>query len=368
MKSNDDCEFIHHAQSVSLRNSHLDIKINTTSGCWDSLTFTPLDMQILDVGHASIPVEVGLDQSWLPGDDGWQVKEVNCSRDAEGVHCVLRLCCTNVEVYDSYTLQRNEPILARKAKVIYGGRDEKTFWGVLFRLPAISLGNKEECDVIAPGQSTLSRIPFYRQAAIKAHRPILKDIQHRLGHGRTPVGPLEPCPDITPGIVGIHNRELNFSVISWFYSWEDTAALSTEGFGDSLGITHHHRVEGWADLDREYTCGTQYIVLLRGEIRDALTFIRSTWSKLGVHTPPDKSIHSGDTTIFETSVQMEGGLARFSRKLPHLRDMGINMLYLLPVWLGTKVTDALYAADHALTYRLDPAWQRIRVPHRIISY
>lgn len=362
------CEFISSAQSVTLKNAHMAISIDTASGLWSSLTYLPLNMEVLDKGHACPPVMIGLDREWLPAGGRWQVVDIDPRRDPEGVHCMVHLRCGDMEVHDSYTLRPDRPLLERRTTAIYHGQAEKTFWGTLFRVPPITLGESGDCEVLAPGQSTRSRIPFTQQAAIEGHLPTLHATRCRLGEGRTPLGPLEPTPDFTPGVIGIHNRKSRISFMSWFYSPDDTTTVSTEGFGNSLGITHHHRVEGWANIDREYTCGIQYIALLPGDIPDALRFVQSTWAELGVSTPPDRSIRPGELSLYETSAQMEGGLSRFARELPRLQTMGINLIYLLPIWLGVPVTEELFQDDHALAYRLDPKWQRNRVPHRIISH
>ncbi len=351
---------------ILLSNASLSLSIEARTGNWTNLTCKALDRDILHHGHKRVAIEVGVDRRWLPGPEGWQVEDIETSSDRVGVHCTLLLRSGKLLLRDSYTLRHDRPLLVRSARAVYSDTDCPTFWGMLFRLPAISLGAPEECLVLAPGQSTPSRLSFVQQAALPAKQPPLSDTKDRQGIGVTAYGHLDPAPDITPGIIGIHHHET--SLMCWFYSNLATATVATEGHGDALAITHHHRVEGWAQTGDEFSCGSQYIALTQGSIEDALGGVRRMWAELGVVRPSDSRLTPGDTAIYETSARMEGGFARLAERLPGLRSLGIDTIYLLPIWLGTQVTADLLADDRALAYRLDPRWQSKRVPHRIVSH
>ena len=352
--------------AIRLQNASLSLSIDAHTGMWRSLTCKALGKDILHHEHGQSAIEVGIDQNWLPGREGWLVEDIETSSDRAGAHCTLLMRSGNLLLRDSYTLRHDRALLIHSARVVYQGTDCPTFWGMLFRLPAMTLGAPEECLVLAPGQSTPSRLSFVQQAALPARRPPLSDMKDRHGIGVTAYGRLEGGPDFTPGIIGIHHHET--SLMCWFYSNQDTATVATEGYGDALAITHHHRVEGWAQAGGEFFCGSQYISLVQGSIEDALGEVRKTWAELGVVTPGDSRLTPGATAIYETSARMEGGFARLAGRLPGLRSLGIDTIYLLPIWLGTQITPQLLADDRALAYRLDPRWQRIRVPHRIVSH
>lgn len=352
---------------IRVFNSLISLEINSTNGIWEELKYLPLNLSIL-AGQQRPAIEIGLDKTWLPGQAGWQVKQINCFSDAKGAYCNLLSGCSEIDVWEYYTISVNEALISRRIKAIYRGESEKTFWGALFRLPAVSLGDEKDCCVLVPGQSTNSRVPLAEQAVFDEYPQPLDDLNYRYGIGKTPFGPLEPVPDFSPGVVGIHNSQKKVSILSWFFSQNDTASVATEGFNNGLAVTYHHRVEGWANIDREYDCGTQFITIQPGEISDGFAFIRSSWSAIEGISSPEKPGELTDALIYETSAQMEGGISEFSKKLPGLQKMGVNIVYLLPVWLGAEVTPAVFSSDRPLGYRLDPRWQQKRVPHRIISH
>lgn len=367
MTANQICFCTQSTGQIKLSNPLISLTINSQTGNWEDFIYLPLNLSIL-AGQQRRAIEIGLDQNWLPDQMGWQVKQIDCHADDKGAYCNLLLQCSEIDVWDNYTISSDQALISRKIKVIYRGNKKKTFWGALFRLPAISLGDAKDCVVLVPGQSTISRIPLAEQAIFDQYPQPLDDLKYRQGIGKTPFGPLESTPDFTPGIVGLHNSQKKMTLLSWFYSKDDAASLATEGFLNALAVTHHHRVEGWADVDREYECGTQYIAIQTGSIGDAFDFIRSSWSMIEGIQPHRRSIDTGHSLIYETSAQMHGGISRLSEKLPGLQKMGVNFIYLLPIWLGIQMTPQVFASDRPLDYRLDPRWQRKSVPHRIISH
>lgn len=358
-------------EQVELYNADLRLVLDAKTGQWREFTYLPLDLPLL-AGQPRPALQVGLNREWLPGESGWQVKRIDCRADDKQVFLSLLLTCGDVDAEDRYILSADQALIRRDAKVLYRGAEKATFWGALFRLPAVRPGDPAGCTVLMPGQSSRSRIPLAEQAAIDSWPQPLSDLKSRQGIGCTPYGFLETAPDFTPAVVGVHNAKKHLGVICWFCPREDAASVAAEGFENSaLAVTHHHRVEGWAHKDREYACGTQVIAIQPGDISDALAVVRSGWAELAGLESYNRSagtVAPGQTAIYETSAQMEGGIHKLAEKLPALQKMGVNMLYLLPIWLGVRVTPEVFAADRHLAYRLDARWQRSRVPHRIISH
>jgi hypothetical protein len=241
-----------------------------------------------------------------------------------------------LKLYDQYVVCGT--LISRQIRIENVSLDERRIYGLRMLAPNARVGRAETCFFEAPGNSVRPHVPF---AVAAAHRPGVLPRQFfapDLYEGQA----LELSPVQGSGLLALHNapapgRNENETLLCWYSSSTEVAFPYIEGIADNPAATavslgHDIRLAGWLPPEATLSSGTQYLALLREDWSQALTTIRDTLPLRKTHPTEEQAAWLRDATIYETHPALFGGFRRMIEVLPHLIDLGITTLLLLPMW------------------------------------
>ena len=234
-----------------------------------------------------------------------------------------------LELVDEYRVHPDR--VERSLRVTNRSPRELQLVGVRMLLPGLSLGPVGECRVEAPATSLRPRLAL--EAALRRKREdawttdLAPAAKERWGRG------LEDAPDVTPGLLAIHNPRRKLSFLVWYHS--EIEAGTPLLFGDESGLTLGHEVglAGWLAPGGSLSAGVQSFCLGRGDWASMLDVFRPHYERVGI-LPPLYGTSPGwvrRAAVYEVHPGQFGGFRGLTRALPRLRDMGFTVVYLLPV-------------------------------------
>lgn len=155
----------------------------------------------------------------------------------------------------------------------------------------------------------------------------------------------------------LHNASRQLSLVANTYSDEEHAwAEVTEGKG-AIRVDGLLAVVCRAEQNKVLDVGTQFIAVADGDLGAALRACHRVYDRVGLRPPTATqdqaaraiiySAHPGGT--IDSGFQDVGGYSQFAKLLPSLRDLGVNVLWFLPIWKGpVYAPDDYYALDERL--------------------
>jgi starch synthase (maltosyl-transferring) len=221
--------------------------------------------------------------------------------------------------------------IERRLTVVNTSSTELQLTGVRLNLPGLRLGSPVDCRIEAPATSLRPRLPMAGFFGIPENAPCPPGLSpaavERWGVA------VEDAPDATPGLLAIHNHRLAMSFLLWYHSLTESG--SARFFGDNPGVTLGHQVglAGWLAPGAGLSAGTQYLALVEGSWHQALRAFRRHYARAGIVPPSYGSPPAWvrQSAVYEVHPGQYGGFSGLSAELPRLSQMGINVLYLLPV-------------------------------------
>jgi len=284
-------------------------------------------------GLPSVSVDIG----WRPVDTELEHRS-NLLQDNT---ITLLLSLGPLSIYDQYTY--NDEVIERTITVENDSDDDVQLTGVRLTLSGVYIIDLDNCLFEAPANVIRPRLPLRRaalqqvrkSASPKEHwRPIIEPDEY-FAPGRNYVfgKAFGDAPDVGPGLMVIHNPNVEWSLLTWYVSKDEAAAPWIGGEDGVVSLGHDLSLAGWLAPGQQITGGTQYIRLHRGDYESALVMYRSYYQHTGI-TPTiyrDVDRMADLTAIYEVHPGMFGGFDGLQQALPSLAEMGIDLLYLLPV-------------------------------------
>jgi hypothetical protein len=219
----------------------------------------------------------------------------------------------------------------RRVEVTNRSSREQQLVAVRLLIPGIALGPTAECRVEAPATSLRPRLPLSAALRRRRDEPWTTDLapaaNERWGRG------LEDAPDVTPGLLALHNERRSVSFLVWYHS--ETEAGTPLLFGDAGRLVFGHEVglAGWLAPGESLAAATQYICLTKGDWGRALARFRENYDRVGIvppiyGAPPDWVRRAA---VYEVHPGTFGGFRGLTKALPYLKRLGFTVIYLLPV-------------------------------------
>jgi hypothetical protein len=270
-----------------------------------------------------VPVEVQLKgRPWRR-----PVRPPRAVRAGQGI--VLTWTVGKLELRDEYQVASDH--IERTVRVTNRSSSECQLVGVRMLLPGLALGDVDDCRVEAPATSLRPRLPL--SSALRRRRddawttewaPAAKE---RWGRG------LEDSPDVTPGLMALHNHRRKLSFLAWYHSDVEAGTPLLFGAGRTLTFGHQVGLAGWMAPGQSLIAATQVMALVRGDWAAALKSFRSHYLRVGILPAlygevPDWVRRAA---VYEVHPGQFGGFAGLTRALPALRRAGFTVIYLLPV-------------------------------------
>lgn len=215
--------------------------------------------------------------------------------------------------------------------------------GVRLRVPGVAIGAPADCRFEAPACAVRPRLPLALAARQSPEQPGA-DPQFAPGARARWFTAINDCPDVTPGLMVVHNPHytapgasgtpaLGQSLLVWYVSRVEAATALVGGDGELVDLVHQAALAAWLRPGQPVEGGTQYLLLHDGNYETALDVYRACYGRSGI-TPPlytQPPAWAGQAAIYEVHPGQFGGFQGLAAQVPTLAQMGIDVLYLMPV-------------------------------------
>jgi hypothetical protein len=232
-------------------------------------------------------------------------------------------------VHDIYRWQGRR--IERTVRVENRSSAEVQLSGVRLWLCGAGLGDVHACRFEAPATALRPRLPLaaaagrlIRQPAGREVAPAARDLW-----GYT----LGDAPDVSPGLMAIHNPQEGLSLLVWYHSETEAASPRVGGNDKTVTLGHELVLASWLGPGESVEGGTQFIELHRGPWSSALSSFRKHYRRVGIVPPlyDPAPAWVRQAAVYEAHPGPFGGFLGLKTQLERIRSMGFNVLYLLPV-------------------------------------
>lgn len=264
------------------------------------------------------------------------VKLINYeTRDVrEGKQLLIRSGVGDWVIESQYTIYPRSDVVIRDGRIIYKGRESPHISYLRFTLAGILIGKKEDCWYIIP-----SNFPPRKYKLEQEGRTIVDD--YAWSGNRCVI---------------LRNDKLNLGFITVFYSETESAGSFVREGEEGLYVTHTLYAEDILKERKELVGGSQIIRIVRGTLEETLLKEQEIYDIIGLTPPKDRPEWARKAIIYsaypggtiDSDFQDVGGFNNFTRYLPHLAELGFNVLWLLPVWPGLYGPIDYYKIEEAL--------------------
>lgn len=323
--------------SVTLHTDQLVMGWDKATGAFMQLH--PADVEENWIGHRASRTSVE-----LTVEDTYQLDNVRyvcheATVEGEAVHFTLTLRLGGLVVRDTYLV--DGWLIERRITVENAGPQEVRLTAVWLSVPGVCIGDPEQCLFEAPGNTVRPRVPF--RVAARMHRTD-STVPCEFSPGVRWERLFEGAPDSGPGILAIHNPQVQATLMTWYYGEVEPASPLIDGSGESLTLIHKIGLADWLAPGESVSGGSQYILLHRGSWEEALATRQALYLHMGTlpslyYEPPS---WVRDAVIYEVHPSQFGGFLGLAAALPHLKSLGFNTLYLLPFWSYNNLSGRMW--------------------------
>lgn len=286
-----------------------------------------------DWGAHGVPiatVDARLDARWLGKEQAARFVTHAVQETADGVKLTVSTALGPLRLHDVYTVIGS--LIVRRIGVENGDNSEVQLNGVRLIVPWARIGAPDECRFEAPGTAVRPHLPLKVAAREQLGQPpsdaFAPAARARWGWA------MEDAPDCTPGLVAVHNTVRGATLLCWYSSEVEAGSPHVNGNGAAISLIHEIILSGWLTPGETLTGGSQFILLHRGSWDEALSAFRDHYERIGILPPlygqPPAWVH--EAAIYEVHPGQFGGFRGLAEALPRLSEMGLNTLYLMPIW------------------------------------
>lgn len=231
----------------------------------------------------------------------------------------------------TYTLEGDEPVLARTMHVTNAGDERIVLRGAQYRWPAVSPG--PDAEVLFPGN-----IPMGYSALAGADEPIrpLDMAGYRPQHG----------------LAFVWSPSASRAVGGWIYSEDEYANLSVRPAAGGAAVVHDLQVLAPLEPGAQEDLAQQFLWVAHGDRDSILSTVRALHRRVGLRAP-ERSLAGLSTRVIycghpgglpEQYFTGFGGIKAMEDYLPRLKELGVDLLWVMPVFEhGDGIKWNLYA-------------------------
>jgi hypothetical protein len=336
---------------ILLTTESLRFGINRQTGALAHLS-RPGDASVVGRAATSAAVDVRLNGQWLSETTRYLSHTVE--ETEEGAALTVTVALGPLSIDDRFHLVGSLVERTVRVSMLGSTGGEWQLDGVLLTVPRVAIGLPSDCRFEAPACAVRPRLPLSLAARQTLEQPGI-DPEFAPGARARWFSAINDCPDVTPGLMIVHNsslppiaqrwrersrlRDRGQSLLVWYVSQIEAATALVSGDGRLADLNHELGLAGWlspsskSPLYRSLEGGVQYILLHDGNYPSALDAYHSYYTRTGLEPalygqPPD---WVKDAAIYEVHPGQFGGFLGLAEHVPDLAKMGINVLYLLPV-------------------------------------
>ena len=280
-------------------------------------------------GGIAGPVRLGLARALPAPALAVRLVSKRLSKDGRTLNLTMRTGPWQVQA--TYRLLAGSDVFSRRFTVRNASKRPQVLRGASHALPDLSPGRAAA--VIFPGSLPVG------------DRPV------------SGIGPAEPLkPSSQDGLVYLWSRRARRGVGAWLYSEEEYSPAVVSAGGRGARVRHNLGVQARVGPGAAETLGTQFVWLVRGGRDDVLRSVRRVHEAVKLRPPPGALDRMAQRVIYcghpggvpEKGFRGYGGFKALEAYLPTLKKMGVDLLWLLPIFEhGDGVKWNLYSPfDH----------------------
>ena len=320
-----------------LGNRFWHVSIDKKSGQWLALTPKATGQNLINSvpGGPRNSLDVRIDGKFLVDKTSPSVVRYAVSTDRFRRGTTLDVVLTvspDYELTCRYTLQPNQLRLQRSARLHRraGSGAAVKFERFDFSLPAVLLGQAKDCVFDVPG-------PFFPKTLVVPETPYDSLLNRTIG--------FHSAPDAGFGVLALTNRQTAQTLATWMNtSGETNYRPFVVGDGKQISLRHenyrYHRLLPGQTIESD----VQEIVLTAG-LPEALNQYRQG---IDATMPMDQNTPAWvkEAVILEIYPEyFKEGFKGITKKLAFYREIGFNVIYLMPHWKGGYSPIDLFAVE-----------------------
>ncbi len=241
---------------------------------------------------------------------------------------VLRWSLGDLGIIEEFLVQ--EDVVSRRISLVNRGDHTLKLEGVRLLVGRLAHGDPSATFFSAPGNNVRPRVPVSAlpEAPRARHTRFAPSAQYRWDQ------PFEPSPDMSPGLLALHDPEAAESIFVWYWSEVENAVAGISVEKGAVSLYHDLSLAAWLEPGQSVSGGTQYLMLHGGTWTDALQAYRGRLTAQGLIPlyGPEPPEWVRNAAIFETHPGLFGGFRGLEKEIPRLAATGFNVLYLMPIW------------------------------------
>jgi starch synthase (maltosyl-transferring) len=333
---------------ILLTTDSLTLGVNRQTGSLARLS-RPGSDSVLGHNAAVAALDAQLEGGWLAKPTRYLSHSVE--ETDEGVALTVNIAQGGLTIADRFHLVDSlveRTICVSLPKDTFGEvAQEAQLNGVRLIVPGVAIGAGTDCRFEAPACAVRPRLPLSVAVRQTLERPGA-DPEFAPGARSRWFTAINDCPDVTPGLMIVHNpapahsgrpeykgqaTTQGQSLLVWYVSRVEAATALVTGDGYLANLVHQSALAAWLRPGQTVAGGTQYILLHDGDYESALDAYRACYVRTGVAPPlygePPDWVR--DAAIYEVHPGQFGGFEGLTAYVPALAEMGINVMYLMPV-------------------------------------
>ena len=317
-------------KDIVLCTPHLEIGFSKKNGALTLLRPAGADESWIGHGDPIATLDARLGTHWQGAAHAARFLAHAVEKMPDGVRLTISTALGSLRLHDVYTI--SGPLIERRVVVENASDGEMQLNGVRLIVPWVCLGEVDECRFEAPGTAVRPRLSL----AVAARERLGRTPDDQFA----PAAParwglsMEDAPDCTPGLLAMHHAARGETLLCWYSSEVEAGTPRVDGNDTALSLIHEPILAGWLTPGQSLAGGSQFILLHHGSWDEALSAFRTYYQRVGILPPlygqPPAWVR--EAAIYEVHPGQFGGFRGLAEALPRLRKMGINTLYLMPIW------------------------------------
>ncbi|MGB2613368.1 MAG: alpha-amylase family glycosyl hydrolase [Phycisphaerae bacterium] len=309
------------AEPLRLENENVALEFDADTGAWTGLVDKAAGDNLVATPEPTVP-------QGLPGASGPEGKNVLVSheRSEDGPTLTMTLRSGPWLVHAKYDLY-SEGIGSRQFTLENAGDHPLVARGAGHVIPALLPG--DEVAAIFPGSLPTGDLPIGRMALGEVMRPKSHD-----------------------GLVYLWSEKAHRGVGAWFFTEDEYAQASVMFTARGAVLRHDPAVLAPVKPGEKVQLGRQFFWLVRGSRDDLLRSVQQVYKIIDLHAPTTSLENLCEKVLYcghpggppELGYRTYGGFKALEAYVPTLRKMGVDLLWLLPIFEhGDGVKWNLYA-------------------------
>jgi hypothetical protein len=300
--------------SARIGNGWIQAVFDEVTGLWESLSYAGEALSI--IGEAVLPFDLIIDGQGLyygyPSFD-WCRRATSLAPYADGTGVVFTFEEQGLRIIHTVEVAPDQPVLRQKVAVeCVDARDPRLLDEIVYYVPHLALGKPDDCVVHLPGQRVPVGTPYTRMA-------------------RNGQLELQAAPCHTSGLVVVENPGQSRLVSAWLYSDQMVTFPFVKGDCDFVSLEYRHQTATWLTPGVGAVSEGFSILMTEGSLGEHMRAFRELTYVDRLVSPTDTPSWFEDARLFQIAPYP---IASWTPRLPEIREMGFNLVYLCPVQSG----------------------------------